>query len=68
MELVYLKNVLRASTNIEQYKLPTDFKQRPGFNTSGKAIQVAVNSYPVTQYPNVKVFQYDVGSLLGLYS
>src|ERR1700733_11966724 len=46
----------------------TDFKQRPGFNTSGKAIQVAVNSYPVTQYPNVKVFQYDVGPLLDPYT
>jgi hypothetical protein len=49
-------------------ELSTYFKQRPGFNTTGKAIQVAVNSYPVIQYPNVKVFQYDVGSLLDPYS
>jgi hypothetical protein len=63
MEPYYLRNISRAGTDYEQYTIPTDFKKRPGFNTSGKAIQVALNSYPVTQFPNIKVFQYDVSSL-----
>lgn len=64
MEPYYLRNVSWAGTDYyDQDQLPTDFKKRPGFNTSGKGIQVAVNSYPVTQYPNIKVFQYDVSSL-----
>ena len=63
MDHYYLRNFVRAGTNQEQYVHSTAFKQRPGFNTSGKAIQVAVNSYPVTQYPNVKVYQYDVSGL-----
>ncbi|EXJ86436.1 hypothetical protein A1O3_03387 [Capronia epimyces CBS 606.96] len=47
--------------NIDQlYQLPTQFKKRPGFNNSGSAAQVAVNAYAVTQYPTVKVYQYDV--------
>ena len=61
MEPIYLRNVARAGTNDFQYNLPTDFKRRPGFNTTGKAIQVPVNSYAVTQFPTVKVYQYDVG-------
>ena len=59
----YVRNISRAGTNEEQYALPTSFKSRPGFNTSGKAIQVAVNSYPVIQYPMVKIYQYDVSRL-----
>ncbi|KAK4934510.1 Protein argonaute [Elasticomyces elasticus] len=47
--------------NIDQlYSLPTQFAKRPGFNTTGKAVQVSVNSYQVTQYPTAKVYQYDV--------
>ncbi len=64
MEPVYLRNVARAGINNSQYQLQTEFKRRPGFNTSGKAIQVPVNSYAVTQFPNVKVYQYDVSKLV----
>jgi hypothetical protein len=64
MEPFYLRNISRGGTDYDQYQLPTDFKKRPGFNTTGKAIQVAINAYPVTQFPNIKVFQYDVTSPL----
>lgn len=56
----YIRNIAAPGTDGLQYQLPTQFQRRPGFNNSGKAVQVAVNAYPVTQYPTVKVFQYDV--------
>ena len=43
-----------------QYRLPTDFKTRPGYNTTGKAVMVALNSYAVDQLPLVPIYQYDV--------
>ncbi|KAL6245196.1 Protein argonaute [Rhinocladiella similis] len=47
--------------NIDQlYPLPTDFTKRPGYNNTGKAVQVALNAYHVAQYPTAKVYQYDV--------
>ena len=64
MEPFYLRNISRGGADYDQFQLPTEFKKRPGFNTTGKAIQVAINSYPVTQFPNIKVFQYDVRVLL----
>ena len=38
----------------------TQFKARPGFNDSGKAVQVDVNAFAVTKYPSIKIYQYDV--------
>jgi eukaryotic translation initiation factor 2C len=43
-----------------QYALPTDFKRRPGFNTSGKAVQLGLNSWPVSQFPTKAIYQYDI--------
>ncbi len=40
--------------------MPTEFLKRPAFNTTGKAIQLTLNSYRVLQYPSVSVYQYDV--------
>ncbi|KAJ4516711.1 Protein argonaute [Exophiala dermatitidis] len=42
------------------YNIDQLFKKRPAFNNSGKPVQLAVNAYTVTQYPNVNVYQYDV--------
>ncbi|KPI41777.1 Protein argonaute [Cyphellophora attinorum] len=36
------------------------FTRRPGLNTTGKAIKLDVNAYAVTQYPSIKIQQYDV--------
>ena len=54
------RNIAAPGTDDDQYQLPTEFKRRPGFNTSGTAVQLAVNAYPVIEFPKVKVFQYDV--------
>jgi len=55
----HLKNLV-SHADPKQYALPTEFVKRPGFNTTGKAIQLPVNSYAVTQTPTVVVYQYDV--------
>ena len=44
----------------EQYRLPTDFKTRPGYNTTGREVSVKLNSFPVVQLPLNPVYQYDV--------
>lgn len=44
----------------EQYRLPTDFKTRPGYNTTGREVSVKLNSFPVVQFPLSPVHQYDV--------
>jgi eukaryotic translation initiation factor 2C len=56
----HLVNVRSPATDDAKYSVPTEFKQRPGYNTTGKAISLHVNAYPVTQYPNVNIYQYDV--------
>lgn len=43
-----------------QYSIPTEFKTRPGYNTSGREVKVMLNSYPVDQFPLGPVYQYDV--------
>ena len=43
-----------------QYNVDTEFKTRPGFNTTGKDIKLELNAYVVRKYPDVKITQYDV--------
>lgn len=47
-------------TNLHQYNVDTEFKTRPGFNTTGKEIKLELNAYLVRKYPDVKITQYDV--------
>lgn len=44
----------------QQYSLPTEFKTRPGYNTSGREVKMLLNSYSVDQFPLGAVYQYDV--------
>lgn len=39
---------------------PHTLTSRPGYNTTGKDIQISLNSYPITQFPTKSVHQYDV--------
>ena len=55
-------------TNEEKYATQLDYPKRPGFNTTGKDITVAINSYPVIQYPTKNIVQYDVSGTLILHS
>jgi N-terminal domain of argonaute len=43
-----------------QYRLPTEFKTRPGYNSTGREVQMALNSFAVDQFPTQTVYQYDV--------
>ena len=57
----YIRNVHGPGTDTsEQYSLPTEFAKRPGFNSTGRAVNVNVNAFQVMQYPKVKIYQYDV--------
>ncbi|KEF61906.1 uncharacterized protein A1O9_03478 [Exophiala aquamarina CBS 119918] len=56
----YIRNIAAPGTDNLQYTLPTEFTKRPGFNTTGKAVQVNVNAYKVNSFPSVKIYQYDV--------
>ncbi|KAF2963456.1 hypothetical protein GQX73_g10126 [Xylaria multiplex] len=38
----------------------TRFTSRPGFNTQGKPIQLQLNVYPVMDFTNSAIYQYDV--------
>lgn len=50
-----------SETDQVQYEIPAELIRRPSqFNTSGKAITVGINSYPITQFPRATVYQYDV--------
>jgi eukaryotic translation initiation factor 2C len=49
-----------GSDNVRQGSRDVQFTRRPGLNTTGKAIRLDVNAYAVTQYPNIKIQQYDV--------
>lgn len=51
-------------TDTSKYDFPSDLPLRPAqMNTSGKAIQVRVNQFKVTQWPQKTVHQYDVSSI-----
>jgi hypothetical protein len=43
-----------------QFFAPVELARRPGFNTTGREVTLAVNTYPITQFPTKTVYQYDV--------
>lgn len=55
-----LRQEIFYETDVEQYFKSIHLVKRPGFNTTGKEILVSVNSYPIVQYPNKTIYQYDV--------
>jgi hypothetical protein len=36
---------------------------RPGFNTTGREVNLQLNAYPIDQFPTRTVFQYDVSGI-----
>ncbi len=53
---------LDVETNTSKYKFPTTLPKRPVDNQPklGREIQVRVNQFKVTQWPQKTVYQYDV--------
>ena len=51
---------LNVDTDKHQYDIPTILPKRPGFNTTGQAVAVNINSFPILKFPDRTVYQYDV--------
>ncbi|KAF4769961.1 hypothetical protein HAV15_011480 [Penicillium sp. str.  len=43
----------------------TQIQRRVGYNTSGKEIEVMMNAYPITSFPDKAVYQYEINVLHG---
>ncbi|EED19932.1 eukaryotic translation initiation factor eIF-2C4, putative [Talaromyces stipitatus ATCC 10500] len=43
-----------------QYLDSTTSVPRPGYNTTGREVNLLTNAYPVTQFPTKNVYQYDI--------
>jgi len=52
----------RRDTDVEKYQFASELPYRPGTNTTGKAVQIRVNQFKVTQWPTKDVYQFDVCS------
>lgn len=53
----------KQETNVTKPKASSTLPLRPGTSTAGKAVQIRVNQFKVTQWPTKDVYQFDVGSL-----
>ncbi|KAL2831053.1 ribonuclease H-like domain-containing protein [Aspergillus cavernicola] len=51
---------VRDADELAKYSVPVETVPRPGFNSTGKEIEVQMNSFAITKYPNKTVYQYDV--------
>lgn len=51
---------VRTADELAKYDVSTDHVARPGFNTTGKEIEVALNAYPISKFPSRTIYQYDV--------
>jgi len=54
------KTATDANDYVPKYEFPSELPKRPGTNTNGKAIQIRVNQFKVTQWPPNDIWQYDV--------
>jgi hypothetical protein len=50
-------------TNEEKFQDVSELPLRPGTNTAGTPIQVRVNQYKVSQWPQRDVYLYDVSHI-----
>lgn len=57
MELNYTYD---PDTKTSKVNFPSDLPLRPATNTVGKPIQLRVNQYKVTSWPEKDIYQYDV--------
>ncbi|KAL4991381.1 Piwi domain-containing protein [Aspergillus falconensis] len=51
---------VRAADEDAKYSVPVETVARPGFNPTGKEIEVQMNAFAVTNFPSKTVYQYDV--------
>lgn len=53
---------IRDADELKKYAVPVETVARPGFNTTGKEIELQVNAFPIVKFPNKTIYQYDVSS------
>ncbi|GMF68697.1 unnamed protein product [Aspergillus oryzae] len=51
---------VREADEVVKYSVPVETVPRPGFNTTGKEVDISLNAYPITKFPSRNVYQYDV--------
>ncbi|PYI10200.1 eukaryotic translation initiation factor 2c [Aspergillus sclerotiicarbonarius CBS 121057] len=51
---------LRDANQLVKYDIPVRTVPRPGFNNTGKEVELQVNAFPILKYPSRTVYQYDV--------
>ncbi|KAF9891139.1 hypothetical protein FE257_005075 [Aspergillus nanangensis] len=51
---------IRDADELAQYSIPVQNVSRPGFNTTGKEIEVSINAWKIVNYPSKNIYQYDV--------
>lgn len=51
---------VRDADEDAKYSVPVETVPRPGFNPTGKEIEVQMNAFGVTSFPTRTVYQYDV--------
>ncbi|KAL2868226.1 uncharacterized protein BJX67DRAFT_49603 [Aspergillus lucknowensis] len=44
------------------YSVPVETVPRPGFNQTGKEIEVQMNAFAIAKFPTKTVYQYDVST------
>lgn len=55
---------MRDADELVKYAVPTENVPRPGFNNTGKEVEVSMNAFGITKYPSRTVYQYDVSHSL----
>lgn len=55
---------VRDADEIAKYTVPVETVPRPGFNPTGKEIELMLNAFPIIKFPNKAVYQYDVSASL----
>ncbi|KAL4786184.1 Piwi domain-containing protein [Aspergillus varians] len=51
---------VRDANEEAKYSVPVETVPRPGFNSTGKEIELQLNAFGVTSFPNKTIYQYDV--------
>ena len=51
---------LRDANQLMKYDIPVHTVARPGFNNTGKEVELQVNAFPINKFPSRTVYQYDV--------
>jgi eukaryotic translation initiation factor 2C len=68
-DVVFRHLNVTGGADSQKYQIPVSYARRPAKgNTTGKEVMININSYPVTQFPNKTVYQYDVSIFTSTHS